>query len=108
MEGLALSNVRVFRRPSRMTERRSRISGSGRVALPDIREWSGDPAKCLGVVGRPSRMSGIRLKSLLEVWETLSDVRSGRESLPDVREWSLGPLGGPEVVGRPTLMSGND
>ena len=44
------------------------MSGSGREALPDVREWLADPPicpgvvgstpVCLGVVGRPSRMSG--------------------------------------------------
>ena len=38
-------------------------------ALPDVRECSGVPPGCPGVVGRPSRMSG-----------------SGRETLLDVRE----------------------
>ena len=70
------------------------MSGSGREALPNVREWSGDPHGFLRVVGRPSRMSG-----------------SGRESLLDVREWSGDPrrFAGvfgrhhrcPEVVGRP-------
>ena len=60
--------------------RNSRMSESGRVALPHVREWSGDPAEGPGVVGgplgcqglfrRPSRMSG-----------------SNQEALPDVREW---------------------
>ena len=45
------------------------MSGSGQQALPDVRQWSGDPSDCLGLVGKPSRMS-----------------RSGRESFPDVRE----------------------
>ena len=31
-----------------VVERLSRMSGSGWVALPDVREWSGDPAECLG------------------------------------------------------------
>ena len=56
--------------------RPSRMSGSGREALPDVREWSGGPPGCLGVVGRTSRMSG-----------------SSREVLPDVREWLGGPPG---------------
>ena len=34
------------------------MSGSGWEALPDIREWLGGPPECLGLVGRPSRMSG--------------------------------------------------
>ena len=38
-------------------------------ALPDVREWSGGPTGGLGVIGRPSLMSG-----------------SGWEALPNVRE----------------------
>ena len=41
---------------------------SGLEAFQDIRESSGGPPVCPGVVGKPSRMSG-----------------SGREVLPDVR-----------------------
>ena len=37
--------------------------------LLDVREWSGDPPKCPGVVERPSQMFG-----------------SGRETLSDDRE----------------------
>ena len=58
-----------------------RMSGSGRKAIPNVREWLVDPLecpgmvgwppRCLGVVGRPSQISG-----------------SGRVSLPNVREWS--------------------
>ena len=67
-----------FRRFAGEVGRLSRMSGSGRDALPtfesgqevlrnvlewseshpDVREWSGGPPECLGVVGRPSRMSG--------------------------------------------------
>ena len=50
------------------------MSESGREAFPDVQEWSGGPPECLGVFGRPSRMSG-------SVWEIL----------PDVRVWSGGP-----------------
>ena len=56
----------------------SRMSGSGRESLtdvrersetlPDVQDWSGIPSGCPGVVGRPSRMTG-----------------SGRDALPDVR-----------------------
>ena len=59
------------------------MSVSGREALPDVREWSGCPSGCPGVVGKPSRMS-----------------RSGRE-------WSGGPPKCPGVVGRPSRMSGS-
>ena len=52
-----------------------RMSGSGREALGDLREWLGGSPGFPGVVGTPSKMS-----------------KSGRETLPDVREWSGGPL----------------
>ena len=48
----------------------------GRVALPDVRDWSGGPPGCPGVVGWPFRMSGI-----------------GRVALPVFREWSEGSPG---------------
>ena len=59
------------------------MSGSIREALPHVREWSGDPPKCSGVVGRPSRMSKSGRKFLPEA----------REALSDVREFSGGPPG---------------
>ena len=84
------------------------MSGSGLDALPDVREWSGSPPKCLKVVGRPSQMS----------WsgrEAFPMSGNGQEALPVVREWSGSPpkcpgvLGGPPrclgVVGRPSRMS---
>ena len=46
----------------------------GWESLSDIQEWSVGPPGCLGMVGRPSLMSG-----------------SGREALPDVREFLGGP-----------------
>ena len=68
----------MFVRTFRMSRITSRMPGSGREALPDVREWSGGPLGCPegplgcpGVVRRPSRMSG-----------------SSREALPNVREWS--------------------
>ena len=55
------------------------MTGSGVVALPNVREWSGDPAecsgvvgrpaKCPGVVGRPSRMPGSSSEALLDAQE---------------------------------------
>ena len=47
------------------------MSGSGREALTEVREWSGVTFKSPKGVGRPSQMSG-----------------SGPEYLPEVREWS--------------------
>ena len=71
------------------------MSGSGREAISDIREWLGglpvcsgalrSPHECLLVVGRPSRMFG-----------------SGLEAFPNVRVWSRGPPGYLGVVGRPS------
>ena len=61
------------------------MSGNGREALTDNREWSGTLLDvqerlegfpgCPKVIVRPSRMSG-----------------SGREALPNVQEWSGAPL----------------
>ena len=51
--------------------RPSRMFGSYRDSLLDVREWSGSPPRCPGVVESPSRMS-----------------ESGWESLPGVRECS--------------------
>ena len=61
------------------------MSGSGREALPDVREWlgvlkyvracSGGPPRCLEVVGRPSRTSG----------RFVQMSGSGREVIPNVR-----------------------
>ena len=59
-----------------------------RAALPDVWEWSGGPSGCLGVVGRPSRMSG-----------------SVRGALPDVQERSGGVTGCLGEVFRPFRMS---
>ena len=66
------------------------MSGSSRDARPNVREWSGGPPECSGVIGRPSRFFG-----------------SGREALPDVQEWSGGPPGGASVVAKPSRMSGS-
>ena len=57
------------------------MSGSGREALPDVREWSRGSLRIPGVVGRASRMSG-------SGQEALTMSRSGWESLLDVRQWS--------------------
>ena len=46
-----------------------RSAGSGRLALPDVREWSGGPAAYLGVVGLPYRMSDNCSEALLDVRE---------------------------------------
>ena len=92
--------------PSRKSGSPYRMSGSGREALPDVWEESGDPPECLvglpgcsevlggpskypEVVGRPSRMSA-----------------SGRKALSDGREWSRCSLGCPGAVGMPYRMSG--
>ena len=73
------------------------MSQSGREALPEVREWSGDPQGCPGVVRRPYRMSARPSRIF----------GSGRKTLPDVREWSGDHPGCPGVVGRPSRMSGS-
>ena len=85
----------------------SRISGSGRKALPDVREWLGGPPGCPGMVRMVSLMLGIDRDALpvdrecLGVFGRPSRMsRSDRESLPDVRECS-------DVVGSPSRMSGS-
>ena len=45
------------------------MSGSGQESLSDVREWSGVPPRCPGVVGRPSWMSGGGREVLLDYWE---------------------------------------
>ena len=76
------------------------MSGIGREAFPDVREWSGRPRGCPGVVGRPSRMSGNGREAL-----RMSGI--GRKALQDDHEWSRGSPGCPGLVGRPSRMSGS-
>ena len=45
------------------------MTGSGEEVLPYDREWSEGLSGCLGVVGRPSRMSGSGREALLLVQE---------------------------------------
>ena len=119
--------LRVVGRPSQM-------SGSGREALPNVREWLGNPPGCpgslhgcLGVVGSPSQklggpleclglvrrlsqMSESGLEALPDVQElskALPDVWDGREAIPNVRKWLGVPPGCPGVVRRPSRMSGS-
>ena len=54
------------------------MSVSGRETLQDVREWTGGPPGCPGVVERTSRMSG-------SGGVDLPDVRKLSEDLPDVR-----------------------
>ena len=74
------------------------MSGSGRLALPDVQEWSAVPSECPAVNGRPSRMSGNgreALSNVREWWESLTDIRvfwrpsrmygSGRDAFTNVR-----------------------
>ena len=62
-------------------ERPSRMSGSGRDALPDVWEWSGCPPGCPGVVEMPLRMSGMARRP-----SRMSE--SGLEAVPDVQKWT--------------------
>ena len=76
------------------------MSGSGWETLPDVREWSGRPPGCPGVLGRPCRMYG-------SGGSPSRMTGSGWEALPHVREWSVGPPECWGVVGRPSQMSGS-
>ena len=89
--------------PSRMSMtggRPSRMFGSVRVAVSDVREWSGGRLGCPGVVGGPSKCPGV-VGSLSHM------TGGGREALPVDWEWSEGPPGCLGVVGRPSRMSGS-
>ena len=57
-----------------------------------IREWSGDPPRGPGVVGRPSWRSGSGQEAFPEAWV----------ALPNVQEWLGGPYKGQGVVVRPS------
>ena len=86
------------------------MSGSGREVLPNVREWSGGPPRCPGVVERSSWMfgsDGRACRMSRSGQEALGVSGNGREALPDVREWSGGPRGCPGVVGRPSWKSGS-
>ena len=64
------------------------MSASGRDALGDIRDRSGDPLGCPGVAEAPSGMSGSGRESLQDAGsgrETPRMSGSGREALPDIR-----------------------
>ena len=84
----------VVGKTSWMSGRPSQMSGSGREAVPDVREWSKDYLECLRVVKRPTQMSksGRRPSRM---------SGSGREAVLDVQEWSRGPPECPKVVGGP-------
>ena len=113
-----------------MVESPTLRSGSGRVAIPEVREWSGHPNGGLGVVG-----SGRETLTEVREWtgvvgrppESLGVVRwhsrrfgIGWETLPEVREWSRVVMrpsrrfgsgrkapGGPRVVEMLSLRSGS-
>ena len=69
-------------------------------SIPNGREWSRDPTRGPGVVGKPSRMTGSSR-------ETMPEVGDGCEALPEGREWSGGPTRGPRVVGTPSILAGS-
>ena len=80
------------------------MSGSDWEALPDVREWSGGPPVCQGMVVRPYRMSGSGPDTLPDFRKDLPDVR---KNLTDLREWSGGSPRSLGVIGSPSLMSGS-
>ena len=77
----------------------TQMSASVREALRDVREWSGgpfrcpgSPPRCLGVVGRISRLSGVGGRPFRMSGRPSWISKSGQFTLPYVREWSGGPL----------------
>ena len=78
------------------------MSAIGPETLRDVRNWSGDPPGCSGVVGRPSQMSGSGREALPDVWEESGDPSNGWGSFPGCPEVLGGPPKCPEVVGRPS------
>ena len=83
---------RYFPDVRELVGRPSRMSGSGRQALPYVQEWWKVPPECPGVVARPSRMSGCGRIALPDVpqwsgWPSRM-FGSGQEALPDVQELS--------------------
>ena len=76
----------------------SLTSGSGRDALPDVREWSGDPNRCPRLVESPPECQDV-------VKRTSRMSAIGWEALPDVRKWSSDPPRCLGVVGRPFQKS---
>ena len=69
-----------------MVGKPSRMCEIGGEAHPDVREWSGVPPGCPGVVGRPSRISGSSREALLISGSDQETLTDGREALPDVRK----------------------
>ena len=114
MSGSVLKDLPYVSRSGRETlpdvSRPSRMSGSGRQCLsdvrewfgtpPDVREWSGESPGCTGVVGRPCRMSGSGRKAC-------QMSGRGQKAIPNIREWSGEHAECPGMVGRPSWMSGS-
>ena len=83
------------------------MSKSGQEAIPDVLEWSVGPPGCLGVVGRPSWVTGSGPDTPRRSRMIYRMSGSGRDALQDVREWLRGPTGCPGVVLIPSRMSGS-
>ena len=83
------------------------MSGSCWEALTDVRKWLGGPPKCLGVVGKPSRMFEKPTQSPGVVGRPSRMSGSCWEAFTDVRELSGGPHGCPGVVKSPSRMTGS-
>ena len=91
----------VVRKPSQQF-------GSGREAIPDVREWSGGPPEireCLPITpGSPEAIPVAREWSRVppgcpeEVARPSRMFRSGRDAIPDVRELLVDPPGCPETL----------
>ena len=89
-----------------------RMSWSGQKVLPGVQEWSGDPSKCLGVVGRLFWRSRSSREALLNVRKRSGDPPGHSRQYPgylivvgDAPECPGGPPECLGVIGRPSWMS---
>ena len=77
------------------------MTGSGQLAIPDARKWTGGSPGCPGVVGWPSWMFGSGRENPTNVWKSSGDPTGCAEVL-------AGPLECPGVVGRTSRMMESD
>ena len=76
------------------------MSGNCGEALLYVREWSGDPPSCPGVVGGPPGSPG--------VVESLSQMsRRPSRMCESAREWSKSYPECPQLIRSPSRMSGS-
>ena len=65
--------------------RPSRMSESGREALPDVLEWSGGPPEVREWLGGPTVCSVVVMRPYRMSWSGPEALQDFREVLPDIR-----------------------